>query len=45
MNGRVLVPGSGNAVASAEDCCSACWNFGGAPGRPLDPKLGAPFTP
>lgn len=42
INGRVLVPGSGNAVASAEDCCRACWDFGGVPGRPLDSSQGEP---
>lgn len=33
MQGEVLVPGASNMVATAEDCCQACWMYSGQPGR------------
>ena len=33
MQGEVLVPGTSNMVATAEDCCQACWMYSGQPGR------------
>lgn len=32
IQGAVLVAGADNIMASAEDCCSACWALGGRPG-------------
>lgn len=31
--GELLVAGVSNVVATAEDCCQACWMYGGSPGR------------
>ena len=41
LQGNVLVAGSGHAVATAEDCCAACWNYGGKPGRGMNSTSGA----
>jgi hypothetical protein len=41
LQGSVLVAGAGHSVASAEDCCAACWNYGGKPGRGMNSSSGA----
>ncbi|CAL5218474.1 g159 [Coccomyxa viridis] len=38
--GQVLVAGASNLQATAEDCCQACWMYGGQPHNFTDAKMG-----
>ena len=40
VQGQVLVAGASNLQATAEDCCQACWMYGGQPHNFTDAKMG-----
>ena len=40
VQGQVLVAGASNIQATAEDCCQACWMYGGQPHNFTDAKMG-----
>ena len=40
VQGQVLVTGAGNLQATAEDCCQACWMYGGRPHNFTDARMG-----
>jgi len=47
LQGEVVTSGLENLVASAEDCCAACWNYLGEPGPswPADSSHGTVSAP
>lgn len=47
VQGQVLVAGTDNIQATAEDCCQACWMYGSQPHNFTDAKMGewAPSVP
>ena len=45
VQGQVLVAGASNIQATEEDCCQACWMYGGRPHNFTDARMGRRARP